>query len=126
MAISLGSKPWKLWRSHWHNRLSLFGYRLPFVLIITIIIGAGLGYMITNQFSYWRDWQAFDPMTQLDSWIPVIPWMIVPYSTLYFYYPMAAFLGMKNDQTQRENIIFHQIILILTWMVFLTIHNLAS
>tara|TARA_B100001564_G_C20620879_1_gene662294 strand:- start:1076 stop:1555 length:480 start_codon:yes stop_codon:yes gene_type:complete len=32
---------------------------------------------------------------------------------------MAALLGMKNDQTQRENIIFHQIILMLTWLVFL-------
>ena len=104
--------------NHWKNRDKQLGYRLPIALIVAIIIGAGLGYLLTNKFAYWRDWQAFDPTTSIDTWIPVIPWMIVPYSTLYFYYPMAAILGMKSEQTQRENVIFHQILLMLTWMVF--------
>ena len=86
--------------------------------VLAIIFGAGIGYLLTNYFAYWRDWQAFDPATGLDSWIPVIPWMIVPYSTLYLYYPMAALLGMQNEKTQRENIIFHQTLLMLTWMIF--------
>ena len=119
MGIKWGSKPWRLWASHWKSRTKLFGYRLPVALIIAIIIGAGLGYLVTNKFAFWRDWQAFDPTTNIDTWIPVIPWMIVPYSTLYLYYPMAAFLGMKNEQTQRENVIFHQTMLMLTWIVFL-------
>ena len=118
MPLKWGSKPWRLWSSHWKNRSAWFGYRLPTALMIAMTIGAGLGYLLTNKFSNWRDWQAFDPMSGMDSWIPVIPWMIVPYSTLYFYYPMAALLGMKNEQTQRENIIFHQTLLMLTWMVF--------
>ena len=118
MPIKWGSEPWRLWSSHWRNKDQLSGYRLPIALIVAIIFGAGLGYLVTNKFAFWRDWQAFDPTTSIDSWIPVIPWMIVPYSTLYFYYPMAAFLGMKNEQTQRENVIFHQILLMLTWIVF--------
>ena len=73
------------------------GLRLPIALIMSILIFGGLGYLATNRFADWRDWQAFDPTTGLDTWIPVIPWMIVPYSTLYFYYPMAALLGMKNN-----------------------------
>lgn len=118
MSIKWGSRPWRLWSNHWKNRDKQLGYRLPIALIVAIIIGAGLGYLLTNKFAYWRDWQAFDPTTSIDTWIPVIPWMIVPYSTLYFYYPMAAILGMKSEQTQRENVIFHQILLMLTWMVF--------
>lgn len=118
MSIKWGSRPWRLWSNHWKNRGRQLGYRLPIALIVAIIIGAGLGYLLTNKFAYWRDWQAFDPTTSIDTWIPVIPWMIVPYSTLYFYYPMAAILGMKSEQTQRENVIFHQILLVLTWMVF--------
>ena len=118
MPIKCGSRPWRLWSNHWKNRDKQLGYRLPIALIVAIIIGAGLGYLLTNKFAYWRDWQAFDPTTSIDTWIPVIPWTIVPYSTLYFYYPMAAILGMKSEQTQRENVIFHQILLMLTWMVF--------
>jgi len=119
MSIEWGSKPWKIWRTHWNNQQSLFGFRLPIALILSIAIGAGLGYLATNQFAYWRDWQAFDPATSLDSWIPVIPWMIIPYYTLYLYYPMAAVMGMKDDRTKREAVIFHQILLLLTWMIWL-------
>ena len=84
---------------------SWLGTRLPTVLFCSIIFGAGLGYLAINKFSNWRDWQAFDPTISLDNAIPVIPWMILPYYTLYFYYPMAAFLGMKNEQT-RENVFY--------------------
>ena len=31
---------------------------------------------------------------------------------------MAAILGMRDETTQRENIIFHQTILLLTWVIF--------
>ena len=119
MAIELGSKPWKFWGSHWRNRDSWLGTRLPIALISSIMIGAGLGYLIINKFSNWRDWEAFDPTTSLDTAIPVIPWMILPYYTLYLYYPMAALLGMKNEQSKRECVLFHQILLILTWFVWL-------
>ena len=119
MAIELGSKPWKIWKSHWKNQDSWYGTRLPIMLLCSITLGAGLGYLATNKFSYWRDWEAFDPITSLDTAIPVIPWMILPYCTLYLFYPMAAFLGMRNNQSKRESIIFHQIFLILTWFIFL-------
>jgi len=118
MAIELGSKPWKIWKSHWKNQDSWYGTRLPIMLLCSITLGAGLGYLVTNKFSNWRDWEAFDPITSLDTAIPVIPWMILPYSTLYLFYPMAAFLGMRNNQSKRESIIFHQIFLILTWFIF--------
>ena len=119
MAIELGSKPWKLWKSHWNNRHTLKGFRLPIVLFCVVVFGAGFGYLCINYFTHWRGWTAFNPETRFDSMIPVIPWMILPYYTLYFYYPMAGLLGMKNDKTQREVIIFHQILLILTGMIFL-------
>ena len=118
MPIRWGSKPWKLWSSHWQNRHAFKGLRLPLALLFMVVLGLGLGYLVINYFSEWRNWTAFDPETRFDSMIPVIPWMILPYYTLYFYYPMAGLLGMKNDKTQREVIIFHQILLILTMMIF--------
>ena len=106
MPIHWGSKPWKLWSSHWQNRHALKGFRLPLALLAMVFIGLGLGYLAINYFSDWRNWTAFDPETRFDSMIPVIPWMILPYYTLYFYYPMAGLFGMKNEKTQREVIIF--------------------
>ncbi len=119
MSISLGSKPWRIWRSHWKNQESWFGFRLPIALFASIIIGARLGYLSINQFSNWRDWQAFDPAISLDNAIPVIPYRILPYYTLYLYYPMAAIMGMRDDKSKRECIIFHQVLLILTWFIWL-------
>ena len=118
MSIKWGSKPWRLWSSHWKNRHQMFGLRLPLALIFSIILGCGIGYLATNKFAEWRDWQAFDPQIELDKLIPFLPWMIIPYATLYLYYPMAAILGMRDETTQRENIIFHQTILLLTWVIF--------
>ena len=118
MPIRWGSKPWKFWSSHWQNRHTFKGLRLPLALLAMVFLGLGLGYLAINYFSEWRNWTAFDPETRFDSMIPVIPWMILPYYTLYFYYPMAGLLGMKNDKTQREVIIFHQILLILTMIIF--------
>lgn len=118
MSKKWGSKPWRVWASHWKKKDAIGSLRLPLALIVSVIIGCGGGYLIINEFSNWRNWQAFDPQMSIDNLIPVIPWMIIPYATLYFYYPMAALLGMKDEPTQRENIIFHQTFLILTWMIF--------
>ncbi len=118
MSMKWGSKPWRIWSNHWRKRQHLRGLRLPTALIVSIMLGCGLGYLLTNHFANWRNWQAFDPEIGLDSMIPFVPWMIIPYATLYFYYPMAAVLGMKDETTQRENIIFHQIFLLLTFMIF--------
>ena len=61
----------------------MFGLRLPLALIFSIILGCGIGYLATNKFAEWRDWQAFDPQIELDKLIPFLPWMIIPYATLY-------------------------------------------
>ena len=118
MAIKLGSVPWKIWRSHWRHKGSWFGLRLPLALICLAIF-QGIGYLTINIFSHWRNWTAFDPETRFDTMIPVVPWMILPYYTLYLYYPLIALLGMKNNRTQREVVIFHQILLLLTGVVLM-------
>ena len=48
MSLKWGSKPWRIWSSHWQNKASVFGYRLPIALILAIIFGAGIGYLLTN------------------------------------------------------------------------------
>ena len=119
MSLTWGSRPWKIWRSHWKKRSSMNGRRVSYALIIAMIFFAAIPYAIINHLTSLRDWAAFDPSTRYDLDIVFWAWMIVPYLTLYLYYPAAALIGSKNKIMWRQNIIFHQMMLISCWIVFL-------
>jgi hypothetical protein len=119
MSLTWGSSPWKIWRSHWQNRLSMNGRRVSYALVAAMILFAAIPYAIINHLTSLRDWAAFDPSTQYDLDMIFWAWMIIPYLTLYLYYPAAAWLGSRNEIMWRQNIIFHQMMLISCWIVFL-------
>ena len=106
-----------MWRSHWNQRHALGGRRLTYAILVAMTFFAALPYGAVNRLAYYRDLVAFDPTIQLDLDMPFIAWMIVPYLTLYFYYPAAAWLGSVNDTMWRQNVIFHQMMLITCWWV---------
>lgn len=119
MFFTWGSRPWKIWRSHWKERSSMNGRRVSYALVGAMILFAAIPYAIINHLTSLRDWAAFDPSTQYDLDLFFWAWMIIPYLTLYLYYPAAAWLGSKNEIMWRQNIIFHQMMLISCWIVFL-------
>ena len=119
MSLTWGSRPWKIWRSHWQNRSSISGRRVSYALVGAMILFAAIPYAIINHLTSLRDWAAFDPSTQYDLDMVFWAWMIIPYLTLYLYYPAAAWLGSKNETMWRQNVIFHQMMLISCWIVFL-------
>ena len=119
MSLTWGSRPWKIWRSHWKKRSSMNGRRVSYALIIAMIFFAAIPYAIINHLTSLRDWAAFDPSTRYDLDMAFWAWMIGPYLTLYLYYPAAALIGSKNKTMWRQNIIFHQMMLISCWIVFL-------
>ena len=95
------------------------GRRVSYALIIAMIFFAAIPYAFINHLTSLRDWAAFDPSTRYDIDLIFWAWMIVPYLTLYLYYPAAALLGSKNEIMWKQNIIFHQMMLISCWIVFL-------
>ena len=96
----------------------MFGSRrLTFAILTVMGLMAAIPYTLINRFASIRDWAAFDPTLQLDIEIPFIAWMVLPYLTLYLYYPAAAWLGGKNDVMWRQNLVFHQIMLLTCWFV---------
>ena len=95
------------------------GRRVSYALIIAMIFFAAIPYAIINHLTSLRDWAVFDPSTRYDIDLIFWAWMIVPYLTLYLYYPAAALLGSKNEIMWKQNIIFHQMMLISCWIVFL-------
>ena len=72
------------------------GRRVSYALIIAMIFFAAIPYAIINHLTSLRDWAAFDPSTRYDIDLIFWAWMIVPYLTLYLYYPAAALLVSKN------------------------------
>ena len=106
-----------IWRSHWQSRQTLGGRRVTFAILIAMGLFAAIPYTLINRFASVRDWAAFDPTLQLDIDIPFLAWMILPYMTLYLYYPVAAWLGSKNEVMWRQNVVFHQMMLLTCWGV---------
>ena len=106
-----------IWRSHWQSRQTLGGRRVTFAILAAMGLFAAIPYTLINRFASVRDWAAFDPTLQLDIDIPFLAWMILPYMTLYLYYPVAAWLGSKNEVMWRQNVVFHQMMLLTCWGV---------
>ena len=88
------------------------------MFMLAILVGIATLYYLTNQLAALRGWAAFDPEMRFDKSIPFVYWMMIPYSSLYLYYPVAAWFGTKNESMLRENIIFHQMFIISCWVVF--------
>ncbi len=93
------------------------GRRITYAILIAMGLFAAIPYTLINRFASVRDWAAFDPTLQLDIDIPFLAWMIIPYLTLYLYYPAAAWLGSKNEIMWRQNVVFHQMMLLTCWGV---------
>ena len=113
-----GLNPWRIWTSTWRQRNDWNRHRISLSVMLALLFGAAAIYSLTNQLAAYRGWSAFDPKTILDDSIPFVYWMIIPYTTLYFYYPTAAWIGVKDEKMMRENIVFHQMMLITCWIVF--------
>ena len=108
--------PWRIWRRHWEIRERP---RLFVETMIVVFLAMALPYAIINHLMNAIAWSAFDPVTTIDERIPFIAWSFIIYSTLYLYYPAAAWFGRGNDVRVREMFAFYQTLFILTWVIFL-------
>ena len=118
MFLTLGSRPWRIWKSHWNNRSDWFNRRISFMIVAMLTFAAAIPYLLINRFSHYMQRTAFNPEIQLDLDIPFVAWMVIPYLSLYLYYPAGAWMGHKTDTMWRQNIVFHQMMLLSCWMCF--------
>ena len=115
---SRGTEPWWFWKYHWSKRSTWANRRLTVIIMLMMGLFNALPYTTINHISNYLQREAFDPTLDFDTNLAFIPWMFIPYITLYMYYPAAALLGHKTDSMWRQNIIFHQMMTISCWMVF--------
>lgn len=83
-----------------------------------LTFAAAVPYLVINRFSEYMQRTAFSPEIPFDLEIPFVAWMVIPYLSLYLYYPAGAWLGHKSDVMWRQNIVFHQMMLLSCWMCF--------
>ncbi|MBT61524.1 MAG: hypothetical protein CMA63_08265 [Euryarchaeota archaeon] len=118
MAITWASKPWSFWKTHWQNRTDFKHRRISLMIIGFFVVGAAIPYLIINRIADYFGRRAFNPEIPFDVDLPFMAWMVIPYLSLYLYYPAAAWLGNKNDVMWRQNIVFHQMMITSNWMCF--------
>ena len=119
-------RPWKIWSPFWHRRMGFSERLLPLTCVGLVIVLLGLPYLIINQTMNYIGWSAFDPATALDNQIPFIAWTIIPYSSLYIYYPLGAIMAPRNDLGRRKMIALYQTIFLVSWIIFLVFIFLPS
>ncbi len=110
-------KPWPMWKSHWQKRQQQNGRRLQYIAILSTIFFLAIPYGIINQIIGWIDISRFDPAIPLDDAIPFIAWSLIPYASLYFYYPAAALMSPKDDTSRIQMLILHQVLFLSSWAI---------
>ena len=99
----------------WHFALSR-KTRLGFLLamgMIDVLVGTPI-YLITNQLMNIRGTTVIDPTMALDLVIPIIPWTVIIYFTLfYFFYPLPLFSMPKEKKGRYEALVMSQALIVI-------------
>lgn len=111
--------PWQIWGPLWRQRQRWNGWFMPACMVLLIGILLGLPYAIINRVMSWTELSVIDLTTPLDNAIPFVGWMIIPYASLYFFYPAGAIIAPKSERGRRELIALYQNLFIVSWLVFL-------
>jgi len=107
--------PWrKFWASTWSRRNIFNGKWFIFEIFILGAIFIAIPYFGSNNIAdmYLDDTFKIFPESSYDRSIPVIKWMIIPYTALYLFYPTTLILTPKNDKGRMELIIAMQILIL--------------
>ena len=110
-------KPWPMWKRHWQKRQQQNGRRLQYIAFFSTILFLAIPYGIINQIVNWMDISSLDPVTPLDDAIPFIAWSLIPYLSLYFYYPAGALMSPKDDVSRIQMLMLHQVLFLSSWAI---------
>ena len=106
--------PWnKLWGGTWKRRNIFNGKWFILEMFLFGAIFIAIPYFLSNNIAsiYLEDTFKMFPENRYDRSIPVINWMIVPYTVLYLFYPTTLILAPKNDKGRMELITAMQMLI---------------
>ena len=101
--------PWKgFWRSTWSRRERLGGYWFPIEMFLFGLLFVAVPYFGSNNIAAHYLGTVWDPEIWLDRAIPVVNWMIIPYTALYLFYPATLVISPRDDRGRAELILAMQ------------------
>ena len=108
------AKPLPIMRHTWSRRGRLGGRWLYVEIFIWGLVGvAGIYFTINHLIANFGSY-GWSPEISLDSKIPPVAWMIIPYISLYLLTPGAIFLHPSTDRGRMELILALQGVVLLT------------
>lgn len=102
-SVDAVTKPWsRFWAPSWSRRDHWGGTRFQFEVFAIGFALVAIPYLITNNIAHLYLDTVIDPELALDRKIPVVYWMILPYSLLYLFYPLTLALSPRDDRGRAE------------------------
>jgi len=91
-----------LWGPPWSRRKGWGGLRFHFEVLFVGVLLLVAPYFITNNIAHMYLETVIDPELALDRRIPVVYWMILPYTLLYLLYPLTLVICPRDDRGRAE------------------------
>ncbi len=99
------------------------GYWFPFEMFLVGLLCVAVPYFASNNIAAHYLGTVWDPEIWLDRQIPVVNWMIIPYTALYLFYPSTLAISPRDDRGRAELILAMQGLILIT--LFCTFFFLA-
>lgn len=110
-------EPWSLAERWFPHRMEWSRpVHAGWLLTIFVLLG-GLPYTLINHIAAYRNTSVFEVETSLDTMLPFVPWMMVPYVSFYAYFPLMFWMGARDDRRQQAERLTQRLIQA-TWIAF--------
>ena len=95
----MGMSDWPVLDRWWPHRDTWSRMKYgTFLLSLFLVLGA-LPYGLINRFSAWRGTTSLKVELPIDTELPFVAWMVIPYYSFYLYFPWAAWVGANEHGT---------------------------
>ena len=115
---------WRLWGPLYQRRARCRGLGFHILLSLVIAMVGIVGYDATLLFAEQRGVTVWSPVIEWDWRIPALPWSVLIYLTLYFYFPLPLFVADRTLRGCRDFAVFTQgmvLLFLVSYGVFLTL-----
>ena len=113
----MGMNDWPVVDRWWPQRSEWSRVKYgTFLLSLFLVLGA-LPYGLINRFSAWRGTTSVKVELPIDTELPFVAWMVIPYYSFYLYFPWAAWVGAQ-DRYREQGLLFFQRLIVSAWIAF--------
>ena len=108
-------RPWgRFWAGPWSRRDRAEGTWFSLEVFVLGLLLVAVPYFSTNNIASMYLDTVWDPEIALDRELPVVNWMILPYTLLYLFYPATLILCPRDERGHAELAVGMQTLIMVT------------